>query len=68
MDADLWDDCYLSMEDGRWLAAAQGTLGLYDATLEALHAAIQASHYHTACGHIGRLNGLIRRTVQEDTP
>ena len=57
-----WDDYYLSMADGRWLAAAQGTLGLYDATWQALCAAMQEGDSHTASCHVGRLNGLIRRT------
>ena len=64
---DLWDDMYLSLDDGRWMAALQGTLGLYEATLQAFLDAYAQGKTHTAAGHYGRLNGLIRR-LPHDAP
>ena len=58
---DLWDDTYLSIDDARWMAALQGTLGLYEATLQAFLDAYAQGDTHTAATHYGRLNGLIRR-------
>lgn len=61
MDPDLWDDSYLSIEDGRWLACAMGTIAFYEATWQAFCAVYAQGDTHTAAAHDGRLTGLIRR-------
>jgi hypothetical protein len=67
MNADLWDDTYMSIDDGRWMAASFGTLAFYEATWQALCVANAQRDYRTASQHADRLHGLICRH-REDAP